>query len=69
LGAIYGFFGTSYSVAAISGPLVAGYIHDITGSYFYPFLLAVFFCYVASFSSFFIKAPKKINERIAGRSL
>lgn len=69
LGAIYGFFGTSYSVAAISGPLVAGYIHDITGSYFYPFLLAVLFCYVASFSSLFIKAPKRVKERIAGRSL
>jgi OFA family oxalate/formate antiporter-like MFS transporter len=59
LGTIYGFFGTSYSVAAISGPLIAGYIHDVTGSYFYPFLLAVFFCYVAAVSSFFIRAPRK----------
>lgn len=68
LGAIYGFFGTSYSVAAISGPLFAGYIHDITGSYFYPFLIAIFFCYVASASSFFIKTPQKINKEMVSVS-
>ncbi|MBI2486360.1 MAG: MFS transporter [Deltaproteobacteria bacterium] len=68
LGTIYGFFGSSYSVAAICGPLAAGYIHDATGSYFYPFLLAIFFCYVAAFSSFFIKTPQKIKKEIVSAS-
>ena len=65
LGAIYGFFGTSYSVAAIVGPLGAGYVHDITDSYFYPFLLAIFFCYIAAASSFFIKTPTRLIRNTA----
>jgi MFS family permease len=59
LGTIYGFFGTSYSIAAIAGPFIAGFVHDLTGAYFYPFLLAAFFCYVSAFLSFFIKPPEK----------
>ncbi|MEQ9619558.1 MAG: MFS transporter [Deltaproteobacteria bacterium] len=57
LGTIYGIFGTSYSIAAIGGPLIAGYVHDITGSYFYPFLFTVFCCYLAAAGALFIKAP------------
>jgi len=57
LGTIYGIFGTSYSIAAIGGPLVAGYVHDVTGSYFYPFLFTIFCCYIAAFGAFLIKAP------------
>ena len=68
LGTIYGFFGSSYSIAAIFGPLAAGYIHDATGSYFYAFLLAILFCYLAAFSSFFIKTPERIARDTAGAS-
>ncbi|NIP29562.1 MAG: MFS transporter [Candidatus Dadabacteria bacterium] len=59
LGAIYGFFGTSFSIAAIIGPILAGYLFDKTGSYFYPFLIAIIICYLAAFLTFFIKKPKK----------
>ena len=63
IGAIYGFFGTSYSVAAIGGPLIAGYIHDVTGSYVYPFIIAILFCYLASTLTFLVKAPvPKLRE-------
>jgi OFA family oxalate/formate antiporter-like MFS transporter len=62
LGTIYGFFGTSYSVAAIVGPLIAGYILDITGTYLYPFVLAIVFCYIAASLSFLIKKPEKPRE-------
>ncbi len=68
LGTIYGFFGTSYCVAAIIGPLLAGYIHDVTGTYFYAFLLSTFFCYAAAISSFFIKPPERIVRNIASAS-
>lgn len=61
LGTIYGFFGTSYSAAAIGGPLIAGYIHDMTGTYLYPFVLAILFCYIAASLSFFIKKPEKLK--------
>jgi MFS family permease len=65
LGTIYGFFGTSYSVAAIGGPLIAGYIHDVTGTYLYSFILAVAFCYMAASLSFFIKKPRKLRGEVA----
>lgn len=57
MGAIYGIFGTSYSLAAIGAPILAGYVFDITGSYFYPFLFAIFCCYLAAIGAFLIKDP------------
>ena len=57
MGAIYGIFGTSYSIAAIGAPILAGYVFDITGSYFYPFLFAIFCCYLAAIGAFLIKDP------------
>lgn len=68
LGTIYGFFGTSYCVAAIGGPLLAGYIHDISGTYFYAFLLTIFFCYAAAISSFFVKPPERVVRTTASAS-
>ncbi len=59
LGTIYGIFGTSYSLAAIGGPLLAGYVHDIHGTYFYPFIVCIICCYVAAIGAYFIKAPKR----------
>ncbi len=64
LGTIYGFFGSSYSLAAIGGPLIAGYIHDITGSYLYPFLIAILFCYIAASLTFLVKAPKRKQKEV-----
>lgn len=58
LGSIYGFFGTSYSIAAITGPLIAGIIYKTTGSYHDAFLVIILFCAIAALGSFFIKAPK-----------
>ncbi len=62
LGAIYGVFGTSFSIAAISGPWLAGYTFDVFGSYEIPFIIAIIFCILAAIMSFFIKTPiKKSN--------
>jgi MFS family permease len=57
MGAIYGIFGTSYSLAAICAPILAGYVFDTTGSYYYPFLFAIFACYLAAIGAFLIKPP------------
>jgi MFS family permease len=57
LGTIYGIFGTSYSIAAIGGPLLAGYVHDVAGTYTYPFVFTIICCYLAAAGAFFIKAP------------
>jgi len=58
LGTIYGIFGTSYSIAAIGGPILAGYIHDVLGSYQYPFIFTIFCCYLAAAGGFIIKTPR-----------
>ena len=63
LGTIYGVFATSYSAAGIIGPILAGYVFDVTGDYFYPFLLAVICCYIAALGAFFIREPKKKVRR------
>ncbi|MEM4658564.1 MAG: MFS transporter, partial [Candidatus Methanosuratincola sp.] len=57
LGSIYGFFGTSYSVAAVSGPLIAGYVYQKTESYHYAFFLTIAFCVVAAMLTFMIRTP------------
>jgi MFS family permease len=59
MGTIYGIFGTSYSIAAVSAPILAGYVFDITGSYFYPFLFAIIACYLAAMGTFFLKTPTR----------
>ena len=59
LGTIYGVFATSYSAAGIIGPILAGYIYDVTGDYFYPFILAVLCCYVAATGAFLLKEPRR----------
>ncbi len=62
LGTIYGVFGTSYSIAAIGGPILAGYIHDVLGSYHYPFIFTIFCCYLAAAGGFIIKTPRHKTE-------
>jgi len=59
MGTIYGIFGTSYSIAAIGAPILAGYVFDITGSYYYPFLFAIACCYLAALGTFFLKTPPR----------
>ena len=59
VGTIYGLLGTSFSVAAIIGPLISGWIYKNTGSYADAFALAIIFCYTATFVSIFISPPKK----------
>ncbi|MEM4408950.1 MAG: MFS transporter [Candidatus Caldarchaeum sp.] len=62
LGSIYGFFGTSFCLAAVSGPLIAGYIYQKTGSYHYAFSLTIAFCLVAAISTFMIRTPSRSNK-------
>lgn len=58
LGTIYGFLGTSFSLAAVLGPMIAAYIYSTSGSYYYAFCLTIVFCYIAAFSTFLIKMPE-----------
>lgn len=59
LGVIFGIFGSGFSLAAITGPIIAGLIFDKTGSHYQPIILATVLCYVASLLTFLIKMPTK----------
>ncbi len=63
LGTIFGLFGTGFSVAALTGPLVAGSLFDHTNSYFLPFALAAAFCFLTAFLTFLIKPPEKVKTK------
>lgn len=58
LGTIFGLFGTGFSLAAITGPIFAGYLYDISGSYQNPFIAATVLCFTAAFLTFLINKPK-----------
>lgn len=64
LGTIFGLFGTGFSLAAITGPIFAGYLFDISGSYQYPFMAATVMCFMASFLTFLIKNPSGNREGV-----
>jgi OFA family oxalate/formate antiporter-like MFS transporter len=58
LGVNYGLVFTSYGVAGIIGPLMAGRVFDTLGSYEPAFIAAGIACLAAAVIAFFIKAPK-----------
>lgn len=63
LGSIFGIFGTGFSLAAISGPLISGLLFDITQSYHDSLVVATAASFVTAFLVLLIKTPvKKINK-------
>lgn len=64
LGTIFGLFGTGFSLAAITGPIFAGYLYDISGSYQYPFIVATVLCFMASLLTFLIKNPSGDGQTV-----
>jgi OFA family oxalate/formate antiporter-like MFS transporter len=44
LGIVYPRISLAYGIAGIAGPLVGGYLFDITGNYYLPIILSVFIC-------------------------
>ena len=63
LGSIFGVFGTGFSLAAISGPLVSGLLFDMTQSYQNSLIVATAASFLTAFITFLIKKPvKKKNE-------
>ncbi|QMU56144.1 MAG: MFS transporter [Candidatus Mycalebacterium zealandia] len=60
LGAIFGFFGSGFSLAALTGPITAGLIKDTFGGYEPMFWVAVCFCFLASAATFFVKSESTV---------
>lgn len=55
LGVNYGLVFTSYGVGGLVGPIMAGYVFDVTGSYEIAFLVAGVLALVAAFMSFLLR--------------
>ena len=58
IGAIYGVSATGFSLASITGPLLAGYLYDKTGSHYQSIVAATVICFIAALSTFLITSPK-----------
>ena len=63
LGSIFGIFGTGFSLAAISGPLISGFLFDMTQSYQKPLIVAAAISFVTAFVTLLIKAPVRKNRK------
>ena len=66
IGSIFGVLTIAYTSGAAIGPLVAGYIFDITGSYYIAFLYAGVVMVVALILSLALRLPKLESEIVAG---
>ena len=63
LGSIFGIFGTGFSLAAISGPLVSGLLFDMTQSYHDSLVVATAASFVTALLVLLIRTPvKKISK-------
>ncbi len=60
-GVIYGIFGTGFSISAIFGPPLGGYLIDKFGTYDYGLYFCIIVCLIAAFLSLIINKPIKNN--------
>ena len=65
LGSIFGIFGTGFSLAAISGPLISGFLFDMTQSYQNSLIVAMAASCVTALLTLLIKTPVKKTDEIA----
>ncbi|MCX7983208.1 MAG: OFA family MFS transporter [Syntrophales bacterium] len=58
-GSNYGLLFTAWGLAGFAGPWVGGWLKDITGTYYVPFICAAVMCAVATIIIFTTKPPEK----------
>jgi len=61
-GSNYGLLFTSWGLAGFAGPYVGGWLKDVTGTYFAPFLCAAVVTVISVIIMAMIKAPNKIGR-------
>jgi MFS family permease len=64
LGVIVGLVTTSWAIGGIIGPILAGYIFDISHSYHIAFLTGGLLLTIGVFSGFFLKAPHEKQAQL-----
>ncbi|PTN11124.1 L-lactate MFS transporter [Nitrosomonas aestuarii] len=60
VGINYGFMFTAYGVAGIAGPILAGGVFDLTGSYLWAFVPSGIACLIAAGISLGLKSPRLV---------
>jgi len=68
VGLNYGLVFTAYGVAGIVGAVVAGFMVQITGSYYTTFIIMAVICFVAAGLSLIIKPPQAQRALVAKKS-
>lgn len=63
LGSIFGVFGTGFSLAAISGPLISGFLFDMTQSYQNSLIVAMVASFITALLVLLIRTPAKKTEK------
>ncbi len=58
-GSNYGLLFTAWGLAGFAGPWIGGYLKDMTGTYYMPFLVAAALCALGTIILFTTKAPGK----------
>ncbi len=58
-GSNYGLLFTAWGLAGFAGPWIGGYLKDMTGTYYVPFLIAAALCALGTIILFTTKAPEK----------
>ena len=59
IGSIMGVSATGFSLASVTGPILAGYLHDTTGSHDWTIIVSAVICFVTAASTFLITTPKR----------
>jgi MFS family permease len=61
-GTAAGLMNSGSALAAIVSPLVAGYVIDVTGNWYLPFLMSIGFLLLGGFSAFLMHPQKPFEE-------
>jgi MFS family permease len=60
-GTLFGWLGTVVTIGLFIGPLLVGWMTDVTGSYTTPFELCAFICLLGSAASFLCIVPQPLE--------
>ena len=61
IGSIMGVSATGFSLASVTGPLLAGYLYDTTGTHSMDIIAAAAICFITAFSTFLISRPESME--------
>jgi len=61
-GTNYGLLFTAWGLAGFAGPFVGGWLKDVTGTYYVPFIVGAVVVAISTFITGLVKAPPRLSE-------